>query len=269
MPQFIPCLNTSTIRPAPLVDKIDLAAECGYKAIELWNDDLKAYVDKGGALKDIRKRLDDHGLSVPDIIALRGWIWSEGEEHRKALDDAKWRMEQAAAVGAPRIVATPSPGPVNVAKGAERYHELLELGKRFGVKPALEFLGFIEGLNNVKDCWAIASKAKHPDATVILDSFHMFRGGSATTDLKAIPGDKVCVFHINDAPSTPPREQQKDADRVYPGDGILDLAAMLNVLAAQGYKGPVSLELFNPAYWQQAPRQVVKTGFEKMMRFMR
>ena len=36
MSQFTLALNTSTIRPASLMDKIRIAGETGYDAIELW-----------------------------------------------------------------------------------------------------------------------------------------------------------------------------------------------------------------------------------------
>ena len=41
MNQFKFGLNTSTIRPAGLMDMIKIAASAVYEAIELWNDDLK------------------------------------------------------------------------------------------------------------------------------------------------------------------------------------------------------------------------------------
>ena len=50
MSEFVYCLNTSTIRPTPLLDKIEIAGKAGYQAIEPWNDEITAYLDQGGAL---------------------------------------------------------------------------------------------------------------------------------------------------------------------------------------------------------------------------
>src|SRR5438093_1470123 len=72
------CLNSSTIRPAGLLDKITIAAETGYSAIELWNDDLTQFEQQGGSLSEIRQRLKDTGLTAPSIIALFDWMQSEG-----------------------------------------------------------------------------------------------------------------------------------------------------------------------------------------------
>ncbi|MBI1930812.1 sugar phosphate isomerase/epimerase [Candidatus Poribacteria bacterium] len=264
MSQFTLSLNTSTIRPASLMDKIRIASETGYEAIELWNDDLTAYEQGGGSLADVKRALDDYGLSVPTVIALHGWLNTVGEAHQKAIDEAKRRMAQAVAVGAPYIVASPPREVADLQLGGQNYRELLELGREFGIKPAMEFLGFVAGVNKVKHAWEVITVADHPDSTIVLDPFHIFRGGGEIDDMRGIPGDKIAVFHFNDAPASPSREQQTDADRVYPGDGILDLRKMLSILKEAGYHGAISLELFNPNYWKADAREVARMGLEKM-----
>ena len=93
MGQFQLGLNTSTIRPADLMDKIRIAGETGYTAIELWNNDLSDYEEQGGSLADIKKALDDHGLTVPTVIALHGWLNATGRNFRKRWKTLKngWR----------------------------------------------------------------------------------------------------------------------------------------------------------------------------------
>jgi sugar phosphate isomerase/epimerase len=51
---------------------------------------------------------------------------------------------------------------------------------------------------------------------------------------------------------------------VYPGDGILDLGKMISILKDAGYAGVISLELFNPNYWEEDPAEVARIGLEKM-----
>ena len=89
MSQFTLALNTSTIRPASLMDKIRIAGETGYEAIELWNDDLTAYEEQNGSLADVKRALDDYGLPVTTVIALHGWLDTTGAEHQEALEEAK------------------------------------------------------------------------------------------------------------------------------------------------------------------------------------
>jgi sugar phosphate isomerase/epimerase len=69
---------------------------------------------------------------------------------------------------------------------------------------------------------------------------------------------------MNDYPADPPRETITDRDRIYPGDGIAPLTQILGDLHANGSRAVLSLELFNPTYWQQDPLAVAKTGLTKM-----
>jgi Pyruvate/2-oxoacid:ferredoxin oxidoreductase gamma subunit len=45
------CLDTATIRPASLLEKIKIAAEAGYDGIEPWDGELEEYEKNGGNLK--------------------------------------------------------------------------------------------------------------------------------------------------------------------------------------------------------------------------
>ncbi len=91
-------LNTSTIRPASLMEKIRIAGQAGYEGIELWNDDLTAHEQQGGSLAEVRQALADYGLAVPTVIALHGWLGAEGAARVLALEEVRRRMAQAVAV---------------------------------------------------------------------------------------------------------------------------------------------------------------------------
>ncbi len=262
-------LNTSTIKPASLVDKIRIAAEAGYDGIELWNDDLSAYVESGGRLSDVKRMLEDAGLAVPTVVHIPGWLEAEdGEPYRRALDEARRRMDQAAAVGAPKIIAGPPKGSCDYPRSIDRYAELLEIGRERGVLPALEFLGFVEEVNTINALWRIAGSVDDPDKSVVLDSFHIFRGGSSLDDMDVVPAEMIAVFHINDAPGTIPRAEQADKDRVLPGDGILPLKEIVVCLERKGFRGALSLELFNPALWAQEPLAVARDGLARVRRIV-
>src|SRR2546425_3358543 len=142
------CLNTSTIRPASLPEKIAIAAEAGYTAVELWSDDLTQFEKQGRPLSEVKQRFGDAGLKVPSVIALFDWMQSEGADKEAAFGEARRRMEQAASLGAPHIVASPVPDTphIDLGRAAARYRELLELGSQVGVTPAMEFLGFFRNV---------------------------------------------------------------------------------------------------------------------------
>jgi sugar phosphate isomerase/epimerase len=264
MSEFAYCLNTSTIRPTPLLKKIEIAAAAGYQAIEPWNDEISAYLEQGGNLADLRRAIDENGLEVVSVIALHGWITALGGDHERVLDDCRRRMAQAVALGSPYIVASPPQQVVDLKHASRRFAELLAIGARLGVLPSMEFLGFVDGVKNLASAWAIASGTGDPKATVVADVFHMMRGGGSIDDLLALAGENLACFHINDLPAKPDPLTQKDEDRVMVGDGIALLPRVIANLRTIGYHGPLSLELFNRGLWSEDPRSVAERGLDRI-----
>jgi sugar phosphate isomerase/epimerase len=173
-------------------------------------------------------------------------------------------MDQAAALGSPYIVASPPKEVVPIERAAERFGDLMRLGRAAGVAPTMEFLGFVAGIHTLSSAWAIASGCGAPGATVVADVFHLIRGGGSVDDLLTLPGDRISCFHINDVPATPDPRTQTDADRVMVGEGIADLPRVIANLRAIGYRGPLSLELFNPALWAADPAEVIRVGLDRI-----
>jgi 2-keto-myo-inositol isomerase len=264
MPSFQYCLNASTIRPTPILDKIRIAGDVGYSAIELWHDDIEAFTAAGGQLADIKKALSDAGLSLPTTIYLAGWCDTTGAEHAAALEGIKRRLEQAAALGATHAIASPAGGRVDVALAARNYRELVDLGLTFGVKPSMEYLGFVEQINTIESALEIMVLSEHPQATIIVDPFHNFRGGGSFASLAKLRGDQIAISHFNDTPASPPRLEQHDHSRVMPGGGHLDLKQWITLLKQIGYDRWLSLELFREDLWALDPGDVARRGLDSM-----
>ena len=266
MADFIYCLNSSTIKPTPILEKIRIAGEAGYRGIELWHDDIDAHVAGGGTVQDVKKAVDDFGLDVPTTIFLKGWFDTTGAEHQTALDECRRRMEQASAVGAVHCVGGPPHDPVlDYELGAKNYGELLQIGiAEFGVRPSMEYLGFAQKLNTIEDALEIMVGSGHADATMIVDPFHCWVGGGPIESLQKLTAAQIGVSHFNDAPAAPDPSTQRDPDRVMPGDGAIDLKLYCDCLRSIGYTRWLSLELFNTSLWARDPREVAVEGLEKM-----
>jgi 2-keto-myo-inositol isomerase len=264
MSDFVYCLNTSTIRPTPLLEKVRVAGKAGYQAIEPWNDEIDEYLAKGGSIAELKKAIGDAGLKVVSVICLHSWVTTEGAEYAKVLDECKRRMDQAVQIGSPYIVASPPQEIVDLGHATERFKELMAIGKSMGVIPSMEFLGFVDGINNVASAWTIAKGTGDPQATVVADVFHMIRGGGSIDDLLQLTGDRLANFLINDVPAVPDPLTQTDYDRVMVGEGIADLPKVIANLRSIGYHGPLSLELFNRDLWEAEPEVVVRRGLEKI-----
>lgn len=259
-------LNTSTIRPATLEQKIDAAASAGYDAIEPWIDDIENYEKSGGDLKDLGKKIQDKGLFVPNVIGLWGCM-PEGEEAWQAsLPKTRDRMRMSAAIGSQHVAAIPAPDreDFDLAWGTKCYGELLRIGKEdYDITVAFEFIGFLKGVHRLGQASAIALDTNDADACLIADTFHLYRGDSGFKGVRHLQGSFIGNFHFNDVPDTPARTELGDEHRIYPGDGILPLEQLCRDLVAIDYQGPLSLELFNRAHWEQDPNEVAKTGLEK------
>ena len=100
--------------------------------------------------------------------------------------------------------------------------------------------------------------------SLLPDVYQIYKGGSDFAGLNLVSGIGMHCFHINDYPADPPRAKIGDKDRVYPGDGIAPLGDILRTLAAVGFSGAISLELFNRDYWARSAAEVARTGLQKM-----
>ena len=261
------CLNTSTIQPASLQDKIRIAHETGYDAIELWIGDLEKFDAEGGDLKALGAEIRDRGLFVPNVIGLWNCMPDGQEAWEGSLEATRNRMRLSAAVGSQHVAAIPSPdrAPLDLKWCADRYRDLLKIGREeYGIICACEFVGFFKGAHRLGQGVAIALDADDPDACLIADTFHLYRGGSGFEGIAHLNGDFIAVFHWNDVPAEPAREELGDAHRLFPGDGILPLKRALALLRQIDYRGPLSLEIFNKAQWERDPAAVAAEGLRKM-----
>lgn len=269
------CFNTSTIQgqKLPLPEIVDIVGKAGYQGIEPWIRELDQYVKDGGSLKDLKKRIADHGLSVEDAIGFFEWSVDDEARRRKGLEEAKRSMDLVLSIGGNRVAAPPVGSTdrtdLDLKRVGERYRTLLELGDSMGVVPQLEVWGFSKTLGRLSEASMVAIESGHPKACILADVYHLHKGGSSFEGLHLLSGQAMQVFHLNDYPDSPSRETLNDSHRVYPGDGVAPLRAVFQTLKAVGFKGMLSLELFNREYWKQDPTLVARTGLEKMREAVR
>jgi len=269
-PPFRYCLNTATLRGQKLgiVKEIQIAAAAGYEAIEPWVASIEAFVQGGGSLKDLAQRVRDSSLTVEDAIGFPEWLVDDEARRAKGLEQAKRQMDMVAQLGSRRLAAPPAGATdlpkLTVAQAAERYRTLLEAGAQIGVVPQLELWGFSKNLGRLSECVAVAMETGHPNACVLADVFHLYKGGSDFHGLRLLGAEAIQVLHMNDYPNDPPREKIDDSYRAYPGDGVAPLPELLQALRRTGGQKVLSLELFNRKYWSEDALEVAKTGLAKM-----
>ncbi len=268
--QFKYCLNTGTIRGQKIgiVEEIKVTAQAGYQSIEPWIRDINQYKNDGGKLSDLKKLIEDSGLMVDSAIGFAQWIVDDPEARKAGLEEAKRDMDVLKQIGGTRIAAPPA-GATNMKNMdlltvGKRYRKLLELGEEMGITPQVEVWGFSQTMSRLAETAFVAIASGHPDACILPDVYHLYKGGSDFASLNILNSKVIHVFHLNDYPTSIPRDKVSDADRVYPGDGDAPWKQILTILDSNNFNGTFSLELFNRDYWKQDPLQVAKTGLHKM-----
>ena len=266
-------LNVSTIRPfrLPVDQQIEVCGKAGFDGIELWVSDLEAYREKGGSWRDIASRLKDNRLVLDNIIGFAQWAVDDQSRREAGLQQMKREMEMTAALGG-KFIAAPMGGVNRLESSldvyAERFLRVIETGKEVGVTPLLELWG-AGTLNKLADAVNIVIVTGHPDANLLLDFYHLYRGGNSFDSLNLINLARLPVFHMNDYPSDPPREQLNDRHRVYPGDGICPFNRIIPLMQKGGFQGTFSVELFNEDYCRNnTVEQVLATTLEKTRRIL-
>lgn len=266
---FTYCLNTSTIRGQGLglAGSVEIAAEAGYDGVELWVRDIREYVSHGNSLTELRSILESGSLTVEGAIGFAPWIIDDPDERHNGFIQMEEEMNMMGELGCKRIAAPPAgftgPG-LDLMKAGERYRQLLDLGRRTGVMPHLEFWGGSQSLFHLGQALHIAAAADDPDVRILTDVYHLFRGGSGFNGLKMLDSRILEIMHMNDYPGDIPREEQNDSHRVYPGDGAAPVREIITSLYRMGGNKVLSLELFNPEYWRHDALEVASTGLHKM-----
>ena len=269
---FTICLNMSTIRGHKLgfVKELETASKAGFRSVEIWVETLQTYLKTGATVSDARKVLADNGIKVENAIGFAPWIVDDETVRIKGLEQLKSEMEMLAQVGCKRVATPPigaqSPGSpkVDLYKAAERYRVILELGDKTGVVPQLELWGFSPNLSRLSEVMFVAIESGHPSARVLLDIYHLYKGGSGSVGLPLVGKPAIEVFHVNDYTADFPREKITDADRVFPGDGVAPIRDTLKLIKRTDMPIVVSLEVFNKAYYAQDAQTVANTAMAKM-----
>lgn len=268
--KFQYCLNTSTISGCgkyTIVEYIGIAAEAGYDAIEIWVSDLRDFLSKNGSLEPVLEIIEKTEITVANAIGFAPWLKED-----EGLEAMQNDMELLVKVGCKRIAAPPvghdGNKPLDLFQTGMQYKKLIELGRKTGVMPQLEFWGVSPILNHLGQAVMVATISGDTDARILPDVFHMFKGGTEVNALEMLNPDLIDVFHLNDYTLSVPKEEQNDEDRVYPGDGDAPINKVIEFLNSSNKSKTLSVELFNKEYWKFPAEEVAKTALQKMQKIV-
>ena len=264
------CLNTSTIREHKLglIANLEIASKAGYDGVELCLKDIYQYLEKGGSISELKNELLNLNLTFENAIAFHEWIVDDENIRRTAIRNFEKDLELISELGCNRIGAPPS-GATTTKKldlnlVTDRYKKLLQSAEKFEIMPMLEIWGASLNLSKLSEAMFVILESKHKNACILSDIYHLHRGGSGFAGLELISSSAIPVFHVNDYPGDIPLHQLKDANRVFPGDGIAPMASIVENIKRINSEMVLSLELFNPDYWKKDALEVASEGLIKM-----
>jgi len=121
------CLNTATIKTAPLDLQIKLAQESGFGQIGLWLKDVEAAMAKGKSL------VDSSGLRVVEFCFLGGWQDADVAQFGEVLTQTRHICEVARRLGCEIVVTVPPLKARGLAGAPERFRQVCRVAAEHGV----------------------------------------------------------------------------------------------------------------------------------------
>lgn len=254
--------NGATTMTADLETDVRAAAAAGYDLIELRSNKLYDYLESN-TVAELKALFAEAGIGPLSINTLEHITWRSADDYALIKEECAKLSEISASIGCPYVLSVPGAlrhGPKTdeetIDESVRVLNELADIAEPCGVKIGFEFLG--EDGNSVQTLdlgSKIVDLVGRDSVGNVMDTYHFFTGGSSFEAIDNLEPNKLFIFHINDAEDLP-REQLNDSKRLYPGLGILPIKEMKQHLDAIGYKGPVSVEIFRPEYWEQDPYEV-------------
>ena len=263
------CMNQVTLGERDLREVVKACSRAGFSAIELWLPYIEQYLAAGHSVSDARALLSDNGVVAVGACFVMGLLGSDAEAKREAFDVARARFELSQDLGATAIACVgdgpDAPTAGDYAHAAERAREVGDLAQSFGLTVGVEFVAGFPFVGTLATAARLVAQADHPHVGVLVDTFHFWAGRSKVADFDALADAPVAFVHLNDV-CDKPRETLSDADRVLPGEGVMPLGDILARIAASGYDGYYSVELFDEELWAGDPADAARRAYEACQR---
>jgi len=256
-------LNGATTMHADLLTDIQAASQAGFRLIEIWAAKLREYL-KTNSTADLRSILKENNLQPYSINSIEHITFRTLEDYEKIKAECEELSSIAGEIGCPYVVVVPGKLPENATKdeiieeSVRVLNELGDIAEKHNVSLAFEFLGQTDcSVQTLDLAEEIVEKVNRKNIGVVIDTFHFYAGNSSFGAIDELNPEKLFIFHINDAEDLP-KEKLTDAQRLYPGLGILPIKEIKQHFDKIGYDRMASIEIFRPEYWEQDPFEVAK-----------
>ncbi|HTP94612.1 MAG TPA: sugar phosphate isomerase/epimerase [Burkholderiales bacterium] len=252
-------LHTWTLDTTPLADVLRIAREAGWNAIELRRVDFKRCFDKGMSNADVLELVRASGLAVACVGVEYGFLFSQGEELKRLFGVFAECCANAVALGCGMLMSAGGPTEGTLAQGGANLRAAGDIAQAHGLKLAIEFSRAHKVLNTLEAARELIARAGHPSCGLLLDAYHLERGGRSGRGFEEVPPEEIFAFQYSDVPAAP-LQPGRPTDRLPPGKGVVRWRELLGLLREKGYRGYLSYEAPNPAQWSRPALEVAREG---------
>lgn len=233
---------------------VEEAGRYGFGAVDCGGGELLELEAAKGSLEEAKAFLRAKGVIIGSIGLPVEWRHDE-EQFRSGLAGLARDAEAAARFGCTAcctyvLPSTDYNAAWFMAVATRRLRTCAQILGAYGISLGLEFVGphhlrtawanpFIWDMDQTLD-WIDAIGEKN--VGLLFDAFHWHTTGGTVEDILRLKPEQIVHAHINDARDVSV-EEVLDNDRVYPGEGVIDLAGFLSGLNRIGYKGVIAQEI--------------------------
>jgi sugar phosphate isomerase/epimerase len=262
-------LRGDELSPWSLNDRIDAVAAAGWAGIGLLHADL-IREEREGDLAAVAQRIRDRGLRFVEVEFLGDW-WKDGEA--RAASDAMRAdlLRHAEVLGARTIKVSGemSRDAVDLDRMAEEFDRLSNDAAGVGARIALEALPF-SNFATIEQGAAFVNGVANPAGGLIVDIWHVFRGGSTLEGIEAALDPRFLVaVELNDAPAHTPAYEDLWEDtidgRLLPGEGDWDVPAFIRTMRRVGFDGPWGVEILGTGHRAKSLDEATRSAYEATM----
>jgi sugar phosphate isomerase/epimerase len=128
---------------------------------------------------------------------------------------------------------------------------------------SLEFLPWCP-IANLAQGLEIVKLANRPNGGLMFDTWHHFRSGGTSAEIRRLPEGSIAAIQFNDAPraSTSDLLTETLTARLLPGDGAIDLVGNIQAWDSIGTTAPVGVEIFSLELDKLPPKEAARRAAE-------
>ncbi len=249
-----------------LSDKLEAAATVGFDGVEIFENDLLTFP---GSPADVRRMAADLGLAITCFQPFRDFEAMPDAARARNLDRAERKFDVMEQLGTDLVLVcsnTQQAALGEESRAAADLAEMAERAARRGLRVGYEALAWGRHVKRWGQAWEIVQLAAHPSLGLIVDSFHTLAIGDDPSGIAEVPGDRLFFVQLADAPVLSMDALSWSRHyRNFPGQGGLDVAGFLRAVAASGYAGPLSLEVFNDEFRAAPARLTARDGLRSLV----